>query len=75
MSAALSEVYYFEDKFLILPERNDLKIWRVKDTLGLYKKQVLSSNWINSPAQRDLMMSYSIEHLGVEAPSSGSPRE
>lgn len=68
MSAALSEVYYFEDKFLILPERNDLKIWRVKDTLGLYKKQVLTSNWSNSPAQRDLMMDYPLEHLEVQAP-------
>jgi hypothetical protein len=56
-------------------ERNDVKNWRIEDTFGLHKNHVLSSKWSNSPTQRDLMMDYSLEHLVVEVPSSGSPQE
>lgn len=34
-----------------------------KDILGDYRKQLLSANWANTPAQRDMMLHYPIKNI------------
>lgn len=63
LSDSIRNVYYFEDKFVLFPERPDVEITRVLDADGRYRNELLSNNWANSPEQRGLMVEYPLSHL------------
>ena len=63
LSDSIRTVYYFEDKFVLFPERPDVEITRVLDADGRYRNELLSNNWANSPEQRGLMVEYPLSHL------------
>ena len=63
LSDTIRSVYYFEDKFVLFPEKPEIGITRVVDAHGLYRKELLSNNWANSPDQRARMVEYPMSHL------------
>jgi len=63
LSDTIRSVYYFEDKFVLFPEKPEIGITRVIDAHGLYRKELLSNNWANSPDQRARMVEYPMSHL------------
>ena len=63
LSDTIRAVYYFEDKFVLFPEKPEIGITRVIDAHGLYRRELLSNNWANSPDQLALMVEYSLSHL------------
>ena len=63
LSDTIRAVYYFEDKFVLFPEKPEIGITRVIDAHGLYRRELLSNNWANSPDQRALMVEYPLSHL------------
>ena len=65
LSEHLRNVYYFEDKFSVIPRKEGVTIHRVIDVDGTYRREVLSGNWKNSTFQRELMMNYPISCLAV----------
>lgn len=65
LSQHVSNVYFFEDKFVLQPDRDGVRMWRVIDKKGDFKKRVLSSNWTNSADQRSLMLSYPSQNLSI----------
>lgn len=66
LSPHIKQVYFFEDKFQVVPPRSGFKMWRVHDTVGEYQKQVLNNNWHNTKKQRELMTAYPATHLDIE---------
>lgn len=66
LSNNVKEVYFFEDKFVMQPPMSGLTLWRIYDSEGLFRKQLLSGNWINSISQRALMKDYPQENLAIE---------
>lgn len=65
LSQHLQNVYFFEDKFSVLPRKEGVMIHRVIDVEGVYRREVLGGKWINSNTQRELMMSYPTRYLKV----------
>lgn len=68
LSPFCRRVYYFEDKCSVVPPKSGITLVRVADHEGRYRREVLSGNWENSRAQRDLMVSYPITSLGFVNP-------
>ena len=66
LSPLIKRVYYFEDKFILQPPRRGFEVFRVFDSHGDYRKDVLSGNWENRPEQRALMLSYPPSKLKIE---------
>lgn len=63
LSDTVRQVYYFENKFVLFPEKPSVTVTRVLDAQGDYRSQVLSDNWENSDAQRKLMVTYPTSYL------------
>lgn len=63
LSEEIREVFYFEDKFTLFPEKPGVRIIRVVDAGGQYTDNVLRNNWTNSPKQRALMVEYPSSQL------------
>jgi len=59
------EVFYFEDKCNMIPQRSDVDFVRVVDRDGGFTSTVLSHNWQNTTEQRDLMLSYPASSLEI----------
>lgn len=59
------EVFYFEDKCTMVPQRSDVDFVRVVDRDGGFTSAVLSHNWQNTAEQRDLMLSYPASSLEI----------
>lgn len=72
LSQYLRNVYFFEDKFTVLPRKEGLTTHQVIDVDGSYRQEVLSGNWKNSPFQRELMMNYPTSSLAI---STGQPED
>ena len=66
ISRCVSQVYFFEDKFSVYPPVPKVKVVKIYDAEGSYRREILSGNWENSPAQRDLMLSYPVSNLAWE---------
>lgn len=69
LSPRVEKLYFFEDKFVLQPPRGGFQLWRVHDRLGKYRDEVLSGNWENSDAQRQLMLNYAQSNLEIEETS------
>jgi len=62
VSKSLEHVHSFEGSFD--PWGNDkVKVTRWVDSEGSYRKRLLSQNWVNSPDQRELMITYPMEFI------------
>jgi hypothetical protein len=66
ISRYCKEVFYFEDKFNLIPERSGLRAIRVFDRHKIYVRAILADNWVNSHEQRNLMLTYPLSSLAVE---------
>lgn len=66
LSRVVQRVFYFHDKFSLYPPVPGLEIVRVSDLSGDYVRNVLSNNWSDSPAQREMMLEYSPKNLVIE---------
>ncbi len=66
ISRYCKEVFYFEDKFNLIPERSGLRAIRVFDRHKIYARTILADNWANSHEQRNLMLTYPLSSLAVE---------
>lgn len=66
LSPHIKRVYYFQDKFTLQPPRRGFEVFRVFDSHGDYRRDVLSGNWENRPEQRTLMLSYPASRLKLE---------
>lgn len=63
LSEGPKNIFQFHDERNPLTCRRDVTIFRVTDTRGDYISSVMSRNWVNSAAQRTLMVSYPKESL------------
>ena len=66
LSKNIRRVYFFEDKFVMQPPKSGIELWKVEDSGGFFKEQVLSGNWENSSSQRALMVEYPEENLSLK---------
>lgn len=58
LSRHVSRVYFFHDKFSVVPPVEGIDMIRVGDADGTYVRELLSNNWENSDHQRNLMLTY-----------------
>ena len=70
LSRNLTNLYCFVDKCTISPPRSGVTLWKVDDFDGTYKTELLSSNWVNSAAQKDLMLDYPVTKLHIQPPQA-----
>jgi hypothetical protein len=68
LSRHATNVYFFEDKFTFVPKKVGVRLWRIEDEMGDYRRQILRDNWTNSSDQRDLMLSYPVSSLRIKPP-------
>jgi len=68
LSRHATNVYFFEDKFIFTPKKVGIRLWRIEDHLGEYRRNILRDNWTNSRDQRDLMISYPVSSLRIAPP-------
>lgn len=66
LSRHAKTVYFFENKFTLIPPVSGLDTIRVIDREGTYVREVLNNNWRNSPHQRQLMVSYPERNLSLD---------
>ena len=66
LSQHVRNVYFFEDKFHLDFKPQSVRLHRVVDTTGTFRSEVLSSNWVGSPRQYELMMTYGAENLAFD---------
>lgn len=66
LSRNLERIYYFENKCVLDASLTHLSVHRVYDAEGSYTRSVLSDNWHNTPAQREMMTGYPLGALAVE---------
>ncbi|GGA56346.1 discoidin domain-containing protein [Okeania sp. KiyG1] len=67
ISKSLNTVYSFENEFSIKYNPNISQIVRVVDRQGVYKSEILSSNWQNTELQRKLMLEYPTNVLDFDS--------
>lgn len=65
LSRNCRKLYFFEDKCRIIPGSTRVKMIRVIDSSGQYKRAILDNNWENSEAQRNMMVSYPVKFLSA----------
>ncbi len=61
LSLHLERIFFFENRRPELPSR--IQQFLVRDKVGDYRAAILSRNWQNTPAQRELMLSYPLSSL------------
>lgn len=66
LSRHLERIYYFENKCVLDASLTHLSVHRVYDAEGSYTRSVLSDNWRNSQAQREMMTGYPVSALAME---------
>lgn len=66
LSRNAKKVYFFENKFTLVPPVHGLTTIRVVDKEGSYAREILNNNWQNSDAQRALMLSYPERNLSLD---------
>ena len=68
ISKNLETVYYFEGVFNVFSLENpNVSCIRVIDKQGVYKSEILSSNWQNTESQRKLMLEYPANALDFDS--------
>jgi hypothetical protein len=65
LSEGPKNIFQFHDRANPLTCRKGLTILRVTDKSGDYISSVMSRNWVNSEAQRKLMVTYPIDSLSA----------
>ena len=65
LSEGPKNIFQFHDRANPLTCRKGLTILRVTDKSGEYISSVMSRNWVNSEAQRKLMVTYPIDSLSA----------
>lgn len=72
LSTCLREIHYFDSGFCSWGKENlSISVW--SDLKGGYKRKVLSKNWRNNREQRQLMLDYPSEAVGLKDVFSGCP--
>jgi hypothetical protein len=71
LSRKLEKFWYFHWPFDNSPfARREVRVNCIMDVRGQYEKEMLSKNWRNTPAQRELMLTYPSDALAVRAVNS-----
>jgi len=70
LNPVLERIFFFEDRFDSKFLDQSTKVIRVVDQAGDYRENVLQGKWVNSPAQRQLMVDYPASALTLETVSS-----
>ena len=73
LSPHCKKVFFFEDKCALVPSKPNVEMIRIVDHSGQYRSAILKNNWENSPAQREMMMTYPVSSLAMESLGEESP--
>ena len=65
LAPQLKKLFFFEDRFGTPFLDPKVEVVRLCDRIGEYRSKVLQGNWRNSPVQRDLMVSYPRDWVGL----------
>ena len=66
LSSECRRIYFFEDKCNMVPQKSGIEFIKVIDKGQVYRVEVLSNNWNNTPQQRQLMIEYPISSLEIQ---------
>jgi hypothetical protein len=66
LSRCVKTVYTFENGFGLSVPKAGITTYRVYDAVGDFGESILKVNWKNTPAQRELMITYPVQSLGIE---------
>ena len=66
LSRRCTKLYFFEDKCNLVPRRSGIELVRVVDSVGNFTRSLLSQNWVDSPEQHAMMVTYPLSSLVIE---------